>query len=62
MIEDTIDELCKEATEMDYRLKAVEDELRNLSKIDLVEEVKELKELVKYILERIKPTPQSNSK
>ena len=59
-LEDAVEEIARETTEINYRLKAVEDEVQNLSKIDIVEEIKELKELVKYILTRMKLAPPSS--
>lgn len=59
-LEDAVEEIARETTEINYRLKSVEDEVQNLSKIDIVEEIKELKELVKYILTRMKLAPPSS--
>lgn len=60
-LEDALEELSRETTELSYRLQVVEEEVQKLtSEIDVVEEVKELQELVKYILKRIKLTPSSD--
>lgn len=61
-LEDTVDELSKETTEISYRLRALEEEVEKLTTDrEILEEIKDLKEDVKYILRKMKLAPPSDS-